>query len=110
MAKRQFMSKRRGGRNSSRPATVPKPALLPDGDTESRSSTQWAHLRELIEAERARLLEVHSILLCLQAALLYAAGDDALDFADTAKACQSLVLRAADALDSSRIAGAIPDY
>ncbi|HEY7640559.1 MAG TPA: hypothetical protein VH814_12620 [Steroidobacteraceae bacterium] len=48
-------------------------------------------LEQAIEAERARLLQIHSVLHCLYEVLLYAEGEEAATYADAAHLAAMLI-------------------
>jgi streptomycin 6-kinase len=56
-------------------------------------------LQQRIEAQRAQLLQAHGVLRCLHDALLYAADDDALIYAEAAHVAANLINNTAE-LDS----------
>jgi hypothetical protein len=60
-------------------------------------------LAQAIEAERARLLQVSSMLHCLYEVLLYAEGDDAVTYAETAHLAAILIDESVERLDSVRL-------
>lgn len=60
-------------------------------------------LAELIETQRAKLLQVHAIMTCLREALLYAEGDDAVIYAEAANAAAAIANNVAEELDSVRL-------
>jgi hypothetical protein len=55
------------------------------------TTTQTSRLEQAIEAERARLLQIHSVLHCLYEVLLYAEGDEAGTYAEAAHLAAMLV-------------------
>lgn len=60
-------------------------------------------LAQLIEAQRAKVLQAHAIMICLRELLLYAEGDDAAIYAEAANAAAILTNDAAEGLDSVRL-------
>ncbi len=60
-------------------------------------------LGQLIEAQRAKLLQAHAIMTCLREVLLYAEGDDAVIYAEAANAAAVLANDVAEGLDSVRL-------
>jgi hypothetical protein len=60
-------------------------------------------LGQLIEAQRAKLLQAHAIMTCLREVLLYAEGDDAVIYAEAANAGAVLANDIAESLDSVRL-------
>lgn len=60
-------------------------------------------LEQAIDAERARLLQVSSVLHCLYEVLLYAEGDDAITYAEAAHLAANLIDESVERLDSVRL-------
>jgi hypothetical protein len=60
---------------------------MPMTHTDDPSKT----LEQAIEAERARLLQIHSVLHCLYEVLLYAEGEEAATYADAAHLAAMLI-------------------
>jgi hypothetical protein len=60
-------------------------------------------LKQLIEAQRAKLLQAHAVMICLREVLLYADGADAVIYAEAANAAAFLTTDAVEALDSVRL-------
>jgi hypothetical protein len=60
-------------------------------------------LGQLIEAQRAKLLQAHAIMICLREVLLYAEGDDAVIYAEAANAAAAVASDVAEGLDSVRL-------
>ena len=54
-------------------------------------SAEASRLEQAIDAERARLLQVHSVLHCLYEVLLYADGEDASTYAEAAHLAAMLI-------------------
>lgn len=54
-------------------------------------SAATSRLEQAIDAERARLLQVHSVLHCLYEVLLYADGEDAVTYAEAAHLAAMLI-------------------
>lgn len=54
-------------------------------------SPETSKLEHAIDAERARLLQVHSVLHCLYEVLLYADGEDACTYAEAAHLAAMLI-------------------
>jgi hypothetical protein len=63
-------------------------------------------LKQLIEVQRAKLLQAHAIMICLREELLYAEGEDAVIYAEAANAAALLASNAAEELDSVRLQSA----
>jgi hypothetical protein len=61
------------------------------------------HLQQRIEAQRAQLLQAHSVLRCLHTVLLHAECDDAVFYADTASVVANLINNSVEELDSVRM-------
>ena len=61
-------------------------------------------LQQRIEAQRAQLLRAHSVIRCLHDALLYAADDDALIYAEAAHVAANLIDNTVEELDSVHVA------
>ena len=57
-------------------------------------------LGQLIEAQRAKMLQAHAVMTCVRQVLLYAEGDDAVIYAEAANAAAMLADDAAEGLDS----------
>lgn len=60
-------------------------------------------LGQLIETQRAKLLQAQAIMICLREVLLYAEGDDAVIYAEAANAAAVLASDVAEGLDSVRL-------
>ena len=60
-------------------------------------------LGQLIEAQRAKMLQAHAVMTCVREVLLYAEGDDAVIYAEAANAAALLANDAAEGLDSIRL-------
>jgi hypothetical protein len=60
-------------------------------------------LEQAIEAERARLLQVHSVLHCLYEVLLYADGEEAVTYAEAAHLAAMLIDDVVVQLDPVRL-------
>jgi phage gp16-like protein len=60
-------------------------------------------LGQLIEAQRAKMLQAQVVMTCVPEVLLYAEGDDAVNYAEAANAAAMLANDAAEALDSVRL-------
>jgi hypothetical protein len=67
------------------------------------AETPSARLQQTIDAERARLLQVSCVLHCLYEVLLYAEGDDAMTYAESAHLAANLIDESVERLDSVRI-------
>jgi hypothetical protein len=55
------------------------------------ASSETSKLEQAIDAERARLLQVHSVLHCLYEVLLYADGEDTVTYAEAAHLAAMLI-------------------
>jgi hypothetical protein len=60
-------------------------------------------LGQLIEAQRAKMLQAQAVMTCVREILLYAEGDDAVIYAEAANAAAVLANDAAEGLDSIRL-------
>lgn len=67
------------------------------------SSEHITRLEETIEAERTRLLQVHSVLHCLYEVLLYAEGEEAMTYAEAAHLAAMLIDDAVARLDPVKL-------
>jgi hypothetical protein len=63
----------------------------PSPSTPKDVSAATSRLEDAINAERARLLQVHSVLHCLYEVLLYADGEDAPTYAEAAHLAAMLI-------------------
>lgn len=69
----------------------------------SRIPSARFQFEQTIEAEREQLLQAHGVLTCLYEVLLHAEGDDAVSYAQAARAVASLIDRTVERLDSVRL-------
>ena len=69
----------------------------------SRNPSARIQLEHTIEAEREQLMQAHGVLACLYDVLLHAEGDDAVSYAQAARAAASLIDRTVERLDSVRL-------
>jgi hypothetical protein len=60
-------------------------------------------LERTIEAQREQLLLAYGVVTCLYEVLLYAEGDDAINYAQAAHAAAQIINKSAEELDSVRI-------
>jgi hypothetical protein len=74
-----------------------------DDTSSAESGNAEQLLKQLIEAQRAKLLQAHAVTVCLREALLYAEGADAVIYAEAANAAAFLTINAVEALDSVRL-------
>lgn len=73
-------------------------------DTSTKASGKPEQmLGQLIEAQRAKMLQAHAVMTCVREVLLYAEGDDAVIYAEAANAAAVLANDAAEGLDSIRL-------
>jgi hypothetical protein len=73
-------------------------------DTSTKASGKPEQmLGQLIEAQRAKMLQAHAVMTCVREVLLYAEGDDAVIYAEAANAAALLANDAAEGLDSIRL-------
>lgn len=63
----------------------------PAAPTTPNTSAETSRLEQAIDAERARLLQVHSVLHCLYEVLLYADGEDTTTYAEAAHLAAMLI-------------------
>jgi hypothetical protein len=87
-------------RNSSVSAET---SASPAGDRKVSSRPGLTRLEQAIEAQREQLLQAYGVLTCLYEVLLYAEGDDAINYAQAAHAAAKLINKSAEDLDSVRI-------
>ena len=60
-------------------------------------------LGQLIEAQRAKVLQAQAVMTCVREVLLYAEGNDSVTYAEAANAAAVLANDAAEGLDSIRV-------
>jgi hypothetical protein len=73
-------------------------------DTSTKASSKpEQEIGQLIEAQRAKVLQAHAVMTCVREVLLYAEGDDAVIYAEAANAAAVLANDAAEGLDSIRL-------
>jgi hypothetical protein len=73
-------------------------------DTSTKASGKPEQmLGQLIEAQRAKILQAHAVMTCVREVLLYAEGDDTVIYAEAANAAAVLANDAAEGLDSVRL-------
>jgi hypothetical protein len=73
-------------------------------DTSTKASGKSEQeLGQLIEAQRAKVLQAHAVMTCVREVLLYVEGDDAVVYAEAANAAAMLANDAAEGLDSVRL-------
>ena len=72
-------------------------------DPYTPSSEAITRFEQTIEAERARLLQVHSVLHCLYEVLLYADGEEAATYAEAAHLAAMLIDDAVARLDPIKL-------
>ncbi len=73
------------------------------GERKFPNRSALTRLERAIEAQREQLLQAHGVLTCLYEVLLYAEGDDAINYAQAAHAAAKLVNKSVEDLDSVRI-------
>ena len=78
-------------------------SALPAGDRKVSNHSALTRLERAIEAQREQLLQAHGVLTCLYEVLLYAEGDDAINYAQAAHAAARLINKSVEDLDSVRI-------
>jgi hypothetical protein len=69
----------------------------------SNVSAETSRLEQAIEAERARLIQIHSVVHCLYEVLLYADGEEATSYAEAAHLAAMLIDDVVVQLDPVRI-------
>ena len=74
----------------------------PAGDRTVSKRPAITRIERAIEAQRAQLLQAHGVLTCLYEVLLYAEGDDAINYAQAAHAAAMLINKSVEDLDSVR--------
>ena len=72
-------------------------------DSYTPSADAIARFEQTIEAERARLLQVHGVLHCLYEVLLYADGEEATTYAEAAHLAAMLIDEAVARLDPVKL-------
>jgi len=75
----------------------------PAGDRKVSARSALTRLERAIEAQREQLLQAHGVLTCLYEVLLYAEGDDAINYAQAAHAAARIINKSVEDLDSVRI-------
>lgn len=95
IAKSDDTSKGQPGRNQS---TEGVPA-----ETSRNVPAGTCALQQAIDSERARLLQVRSVLHCLYEVLLYAEGDEAVTYAEAAHLAANLIDESVERLDPVRL-------
>lgn len=103
MADRDDTSKPRSGRNQTEAGASKAGPSSSTGKPDSPSSLLQSPLIQAIEAERAELLRAHSILECLYEVLLYAEGESATSWADSANVASRLIDESVTRLDVVRL-------
>lgn len=73
------------------------------GDHNVSNRPPVTRIERAIEAQREQLLQAHGVLTCLYEVLLYAEGDDAINYAQAAHAAARLINKNVEDLDSVRI-------
>jgi hypothetical protein len=102
MADKDDTSKVPSDRNSD-PTRVSAETSPGAGDRRVSNRSALIRIERAIEAQREQLLQAHGVLACLYEVLLYAEGDDAINYAQAAHAAAKLVNKSAEDLDSVRI-------
>ena len=88
----------------SKPARVSaETSAPPAGDRKVSKGSALTRLERTIEAQREQLLLAHGVLTCLYEVLLYAEGDDAINYAQAAHAAARIINKSVEDLDSVRI-------
>jgi hypothetical protein len=73
------------------------------GDRKVSNRSALTRIERAIEAQREQLLQSYGVLTCLYEVLLYAEGDDAINYAQAAHAAARLINKSVEDLDSVRI-------
>jgi hypothetical protein len=73
------------------------------GDRKVSNRSALTRIERAIEAQREQLLQAYGVLTCLYEVLLYAEGDDAINYAQAAHAAARLINKSVEDLDSVRI-------
>jgi hypothetical protein len=73
------------------------------GDRRVSNRSLLTRIERAVEAQREQLLQAHGVLTCLYEVLLYAEGDDAINYAQAAHAAARLINKSVEDLDSVRI-------
>jgi hypothetical protein len=102
MADKDDTSKVPPDRNSD-PARVSAETRPTAGDRKVSNRSLVTRIERAIEAQREQLLQAHGVLTCLYEVLLYAEGDDAINYAQAAHAAARLINKSVEDLDSVRI-------
>ena len=72
-------------------------------DTTDDTLSALNRLEKTLHEQRHQLLQAHGVLTCLYEVLLYADGDDAVNYAQAAHAAARLINKSVEELDSARI-------
>jgi hypothetical protein len=102
MADKDDTSKVPPDRNSD-PTRVSAETSPAAGDHKVSNRKPVTRIERAIEAQREQLLQAYGVLTCLYEVLLYAEGDDAINYAQAAHAAARLVNKSVEDLDSVRI-------
>ena len=102
MADKDDTSKVPPDRNSD-PTRVSAETSPTGGDHTVSNRPAPTRIERAIEAQREQLLQAHGVLTCLYEVLLYAEGDDAINYAQAADAAARLINKSVEDLDSLRI-------
>ena len=100
MADKDDTSKVPPGRNSDPNKVSPETSA---GDRKVSKRPAITRIERAIEAQREQLLQAHGVLTCLYEVLLYAEGDDAINYAQAAHAAARLINKSVEDLDSVQI-------
>jgi hypothetical protein len=102
MAGKDDTSKVPPDRNSD-PTRVSAETAPTAGDHKVSNRPPVTRIERAIEAQREQLLQAYGVLTCLYEVLLYAEGDDAINYAQAAHAVAGLIKKSVEDLDSVRI-------
>jgi hypothetical protein len=108
MAAKDDTSKVPPDRNSD-PARVSAETSPTAGDRKVSNRSLVTRIERAIEAQREQLLQAHGVLACLYEVLLYAEGDDAINYAQAAHAAARIINKSVEDLDSVRISPLIEE-
>src|SRR5262245_53995187 len=103
MADKDDTSKVPPNRNSNPARVSAETSAPPAGDRKVPQGSSITRLQRAIETQREQLLLAHGVLTCLYEVLLYAEGDDAINYAQAAHAAAQIINKSVEDLDSVRI-------
>src|SRR5262245_37067606 len=103
MADKDSTSKLSPTRNSKPARVSAETSAPPAADRKVPQGSSITRLQRAIETQREQLLLAHGVLTCLYEVLLYADGDDAINYAQAAHAAAQIINKSVEDLDSVRI-------